>query len=129
MEHWNLPFPGPQKHAQLAPNSGTCHSGVQYFLSQLVRPGNCRNIPITLTERERGPNKKQLRDDAKIAHVEWAIGIFVVVMLGLYVWSHVTAGHRMGKKLQPFVDDLFGVTPSDKQESKTKPPAKPKANQ
>jgi hypothetical protein len=44
MEHWNLPFPGPQKHAQLAPNSGHCHSGVQYFLSQLVRPDNCRNI-------------------------------------------------------------------------------------
>jgi hypothetical protein len=34
----------------------------------------------------------------------------------------------MGKKLQPFVDDLFGVTPSGKQESKTNPPAKPKAN-
>jgi hypothetical protein len=61
--------------------------------------------------------------------VELAIGIFVVVMLGLYVWSHVTAGHRMGKKLQPFVDNFFGVTPSDKQESKTNPPAKPKANQ
>jgi hypothetical protein len=50
MEYWNLPFPGPQKHAQLAPNSGTGHSGVQYFLSQLVRPDNCRNIPISLID-------------------------------------------------------------------------------
>ncbi|MGA8866300.1 MAG: hypothetical protein WB510_04990, partial [Candidatus Sulfotelmatobacter sp.] len=65
---------------------------------------------------------------AKIACVEWTIGIFVVVMLGLYVWSHATAGHRIGKKLQPFVDDFFGVTPSAKQESKANPPAKPKAN-
>jgi hypothetical protein len=67
--------------------------------------------------------------DAKIAYVEWAIGIFVVVMLGLYVWSHVTAGHRIGKKLQTFVDDLFGVRPSGTQQSKASPPAKPKANQ
>jgi len=48
-------------------------------------------------------------------------------MLGLYVWSHVTAGHQIGKKLQPFVDDLFGVTPSER-ESKDQPPANPKAD-
>ena len=29
--------------------------------------------------------------------MEWAIGVFFVVMLGLYVWSHVTAGHAIGK--------------------------------
>jgi hypothetical protein len=51
----------------------------------------------------------------------------IAVMLGLYVWSHVTAGHQIGKKLQPFVDDLFGVTPSER-ESKDQPPANPKAD-
>jgi len=61
--------------------------------------------------------------------VEWAIGIVIVVMLGLYVWSHVATGHRIGKKLQPFVDDFFSVTPSAKQESKTNPQAKPKGKQ
>ena len=60
--------------------------------------------------------------------MEWAVGIFVAVMLGLYIWSHVSAGHRIGKKLQPFVDELFGVTPSSESESKSNPPAKPKAN-
>jgi hypothetical protein len=88
-----------------------------------------RYIAITLIEPERGARKSHSQGDAKIACVEWAIGIFVVVMLGLYVWSHATAGHRIGKKLQPFVDDFFGVTPSAKQESKANPPAKPKAKQ
>jgi len=50
--------------------------------------------------------------------MELAVGIFVVAMVALYIWSHVTAGHRIGKKLQPFVDELFGVSP--------KPPQKPK---
>jgi hypothetical protein len=59
--------------------------------------------------------------------MEWAIWIFLVVMLGLYVWSHVTAGHQIGKKIQPFVDSLFGVTPSE-HKGKNKPPANPKAN-
>ncbi len=67
--------------------------------------------------------------NAKIADMEWVFWIVTVVMLGLYVWSHVSAGHRIGKKLQPFVDELFGVTPSGKGESKNNPPAKPKANQ
>ena len=39
--------------------------------------------------------------------MEWAFGIFLVVMLGLYIWSHATAGHEIGKKVQPFIDDLF----------------------
>ena len=43
--------------------------------------------------------------------MEWAIGVFFAVMLGLYIWSHVTAGHAVGKKVQPFVDHLFGVDP------------------
>ena len=43
--------------------------------------------------------------------MEWAIVAFFAVMLGLYVWSHVTAGHAIGKKVQPFIDDLFGVGP------------------
>jgi len=60
--------------------------------------------------------------------VEWAIGIFVFVMLGLYVWSHLTVGHRIGKKLQPFVDDFFGVAPSAKEKNKANPLAKPQAN-
>jgi hypothetical protein len=61
--------------------------------------------------------------------MEWAFWIAIVAVLGLYVWSHVSAGHRIGKKLQPFVDDLFGVTPAGKGESEDNPPAKPKANQ
>jgi hypothetical protein len=44
-----------------------------------------------------------------IVAMEWAIGTFFAVMLGLYIWSHITAGHAMGKKVQPFIDDLFGV--------------------
>ena len=40
--------------------------------------------------------------------MEWAIGVFFLVMIGLYVWSHVTAGHEIGKKVQPFPNDLFG---------------------
>jgi len=60
--------------------------------------------------------------------MEWAFGIFLVIMLGLYIWSHVTAGHAIGKKLQPFVDEFFGVTPPANRESKANPPAKPKAN-
>ncbi len=42
--------------------------------------------------------------------MDWAIGVFLVVMIGLYIWSHVTAGHAIGKKMQPFIDDLFGVS-------------------
>ena len=58
--------------------------------------------------------------------MEWALWVFLVVMLGLYVWSHVSTGHKIGKKLQPFVDELFGVTPSRERERKSDPPAKPK---
>ena len=43
--------------------------------------------------------------------MEWAIGVFLAVMLGLYIWLLVTAGHSISKKLQPFTDDLFGVSP------------------
>jgi hypothetical protein len=73
--------------------------------------------------------EKPLTDNAKIAAMgwEWVIWVLIAVMLGLYIWSHLTAGHRIGKKLQPFVDDLFGVTPSER-ESKVKPPANHKTN-
>jgi hypothetical protein len=54
--------------------------------------------------------------------MEWIFWIVIVVMLGLYVWSHVSAGHRIGRKLRPFVDELFGVTPLGKSESKDNPP-------
>jgi len=37
----------------------------------------------------------------------WAFWLVLIAMLGLYIWSHATAGHRIGKKTQPFVDDLF----------------------
>jgi hypothetical protein len=53
--------------------------------------------------------------------------IFLAVMLGLYVWSHMTAGYEISKKIQPFVDDLFGVTPSDR-DRKDKPPIGLKAS-
>ena len=64
-------------------------------------------------------------DGAKIADMEWAIGVFLAVMLGLYLWSHLTAGREIGKKLQPFVDDFFNVTPSERN-GEGKPPAKTK---
>jgi hypothetical protein len=60
--------------------------------------------------------------------MEWAFGIVIVATLCLYIWSHVSAGHRIGKKLQPFVDELFGVTPSGEREAKANPPTQPKAN-
>lgn len=41
--------------------------------------------------------------------MEWAFWAFFAVMIGLYIWSHVTAGHAISKKLQPFINDLFGV--------------------
>jgi hypothetical protein len=50
--------------------------------------------------------------------MDWAIWVLIAVMLGLYVWSHLTAGHE--------IDDLFGDTPSER-ESKSRPTAKPKA--
>jgi len=53
--------------------------------------------------------------------------LFMAVMLGLYLWSHLTAGREISKKLQPFVDDLFGVAPSES-DSKGKPPTKPKTD-
>jgi hypothetical protein len=72
--------------------------------------------------------EKLLADSVRIADMEWAIGIFLVVMFGLYIWSHASAGRRIGEKLQPFVDELFGVSPSGERESKSNPPAKPKGN-
>ena len=57
--------------------------------------------------------------------MELALGIFLAVMFGLYIWSHITAGHEIGKKIQPFVDNLFGVTPSQG-ESKPKRPSRSK---
>jgi hypothetical protein len=59
--------------------------------------------------------------------MEWAILVFMAGMLGLYLWSHLSAGREISKKLQPFVDDLFGVAPSES-DSKGKPPTKPKAD-
>ena len=47
--------------------------------------------------------------------MEWAVGLFVVAMLGLYIWSHLSAGHRISKKTQPFIDDIFGVTQKPRQ--------------
>lgn len=72
-------------------------------------------------------NERLILDSVKIAAMEWALGIFLAGMFGLYVWSHVTAGHEISKKIQPLVDDLFGVAPSER-ESKGKPPVNPKAN-
>ena len=50
--------------------------------------------------------------------MEWAIGIFFAVMLGLYIWSRVTVGREIGKKVQPFIDDLFGIGPKPGQNSR-----------
>ena len=67
------------------------------------------------------------RFQTEVLPMEWAIWVFVVVMLGLYLWSHLTAGREISKKLQPFVDDLFGVASSER-DSKGKPPTKPKTD-
>ena len=40
--------------------------------------------------------------------MEWAFLGFFAVMIGLYIWSHLTAGHAISQKLQPYIDDLFG---------------------
>jgi len=40
--------------------------------------------------------------------MEWAIGVVAAVMLALYVWSHISAGHRISQKIQPFIDEVFG---------------------
>jgi hypothetical protein len=66
--------------------------------------------------------------NAKIADMEWAFGTVIAVMFGLYIWSHVTAGHRVGKKIQPFIDEVFGVSPSSEPESEGNRPPKPKAS-
>jgi hypothetical protein len=71
--------------------------------------------------------EKLLTNNVRIADMEWALWIFLIVMLGLYFWSHVTAGRKIGKELQPFVDELFGVTPSAEPERKGDPPVKPGA--
>ena len=71
--------------------------------------------------------KELVAANVKIADMDWLIWVLIAAMLGLYVWSHLTAGHEIGKKLQPFVDNLFGITPS-KGDSKDNPPAKPKGN-
>jgi hypothetical protein len=92
-------------------------------------------VEYTASAVIREPNTETLRmfrwDGADsvsctIDRMEWATGIFVAVMVGLYVWSHLTAGHEIGRKIQPFVDDLFGVTPSER-DTEGKPPAKPAA--
>ena len=51
----------------------------------------------------------------------------MAIMLGLYFWSHFTAGREVSKKVEPYVDDLFGVAPSDSK-SKGKLPARTKAD-
>ena len=71
--------------------------------------------------------KELIAANVKIADMDWLIWVLIAAMLGLYVWSHLTAGHEIGKKLQPFVDNLFGITPS-KGDSKDNPPAEPKGN-
>jgi hypothetical protein len=54
--------------------------------------------------------------------MESAFWVLIAVMLGLYIWSHLTAGHEISKKLQPFVDDLFGMTPSESENKDKGPP-------
>jgi hypothetical protein len=49
--------------------------------------------------------------------MEWAFGSFIVVMLGLYIWSATTTKREISKRIQPFVDDLFGTHPNQKGQS------------
>ena len=47
--------------------------------------------------------------------MDLAFLIVIALMLGLYIWSHLSAGHRVSKKIQRFVDDFFGVSPRPNQ--------------
>ncbi len=91
----------------------------------MLLDGGGRLVQCRDSESAAFKEKDSYLDNAKIADMEWAIWVLIAAMLGLYIWSHVTAGHRISKKLQPFVDDLFGVRPSER-ESKGEVPAKPK---
>ncbi|WP_187148922.1 hypothetical protein [Candidatus Korobacter versatilis] len=41
--------------------------------------------------------------------MEWIFGAVLVVTIGLYVWSIGWTGRRITRKIQPFIDDLFGT--------------------
>jgi len=56
--------------------------------------------------------------------MEWVLWIFVAVMLGLFVWSIGTAGRVINRNIQPFIDDLFGVEPSKRDDSRKPPQTK-----
>jgi hypothetical protein len=86
------------------------HDGNDHNLLQKGRP---------LIMRLQQPFANSASSD-RIAAMEWAIGAFLAAMLGLYIWSHVTAGHAIGKRVQPFIDDVFGVGPKTGQNPKDK---------
>ena len=50
--------------------------------------------------------------------MEWAFGAFIVVMLGLYIWStHLTPKQEITKRVQRFADDLFESHPKQTDQS------------
>ncbi len=43
--------------------------------------------------------------------MEWAFGVLVALMFGLYLWSIRTANQEVSKRIQPHIEDLFGTSP------------------
>jgi hypothetical protein len=41
--------------------------------------------------------------------MEWSLGIVVVIMLGLYVYSVGWTSWELNKKIQPLLDSLFEI--------------------
>jgi len=51
--------------------------------------------------------------------MDWALWIFFGVMPGLFAWAHLTAGHEVSKKIQPYVDDLLAFLEGKPKNNKT----------
>jgi hypothetical protein len=49
--------------------------------------------------------------------MEWILGVFFAVMIGLYIWSTIPARRALTKKIQPLVDDLFGSHPRPREKT------------
>ena len=45
--------------------------------------------------------------------MEWVFGTVIVVMLGLFFWASRTANREARKRVQPIIDDVFGMRPHE----------------
>lgn len=39
--------------------------------------------------------------------MEWAFGVFIAIMIGLYIWSTIPARRALSKNVQRVVDGVF----------------------